>query len=172
MNKLRFAHVNAGSATLLVIFTTLCLAIFGVLSAASAHADRKLSAKLSDSVQGYYAADTKAQQILVEIDGCLYDIRRGIAAGDYTQADFSQLVFDKLQNLNGAALDVSDGVDGLTVCYQVEKGANDYLQVRLSILQNPAGGKRYTIREYRIVPKEQEETEEKNLDLWDGTVPA
>jgi len=59
--------VNAGSVSVIMIFTVLCLAVFAILTMVSANAELKLAQKYSDSVTKYYAADETASQFVAEI---------------------------------------------------------------------------------------------------------
>ncbi len=52
--------VHVGSATLVMIFSVLCLTIFAVLSVVTAGNAWTLAEKSADSVTAYYEADTKA----------------------------------------------------------------------------------------------------------------
>lgn len=58
---------SVGAASLLVIFTVLCLTIFSLLSLSTALADRRLSDAAAESVQAYYEADTLAEEIYARL---------------------------------------------------------------------------------------------------------
>jgi len=62
------AGVNIGSASLVMVFVVLALTIFAVLSLVSANNELRLSAKFSESVKNYYAADYKACTIIETIE--------------------------------------------------------------------------------------------------------
>lgn len=63
----RFSAPSVGAASLMVIFTVLCLTIFSLLSLSSALADRRLSDAVNDSVQAYYKADAEAEAIYARL---------------------------------------------------------------------------------------------------------
>lgn len=59
--------IGMGSASIILVFTVLCLAIFALLTYASAHADKSLADASARMTKSYYAADTLAEQILAEV---------------------------------------------------------------------------------------------------------
>ncbi len=67
--------IHVGSATLVMLFSVLCLTIFAVLSVVTAGNAWTLAEKSADSVTNYYTADGEAvqiyQQILADYDGTL-----------------------------------------------------------------------------------------------------
>ena len=54
-----------------MIFATLCLTVFAVLSLTTANAERKLAEKAAQAVQDYYAADLACARKAEEIAGIL-----------------------------------------------------------------------------------------------------
>lgn len=56
--------VVVGAVSLLTIFAVLCLTVFALLSLSTVQADERLSDKSFAAVQGYYAADCAAEEIL------------------------------------------------------------------------------------------------------------
>ncbi len=59
--------VSIGLSSLLVIFCTLCLSVFSLLSLSSARADERLAEKSREAACAYYEADAKAQEILARL---------------------------------------------------------------------------------------------------------
>ena len=57
-----------GSATLLMLFSVLCLTVFAVLAFCSARADLRLSEHFAAMVAEYYAADAEATRIMAQLD--------------------------------------------------------------------------------------------------------
>lgn len=76
MKKMPFIGVSA----LLVIFATLCLVVFALLSVATARSQVKLGQNHRDAVSAYYQADARAQQILARL-------RAGEMPGEVTEQD-------------------------------------------------------------------------------------
>lgn len=60
---------GVGSASILMIFVTLCLTTFAVLSLASAAADLRLAQQAADSLTRYYEADARACALLTSLSG-------------------------------------------------------------------------------------------------------
>jgi hypothetical protein len=56
-----------GASSLLVIFAVLCLTVFALLSISTVQADQRLSDSAAAAVQGYYAADCQAEEILARL---------------------------------------------------------------------------------------------------------
>lgn len=55
--------VGLGVASLILIFSVLCLAIFAILTLASANREQSLTEKLKTSTAAYYEADSRAVEI-------------------------------------------------------------------------------------------------------------
>jgi hypothetical protein len=56
-----------GTSSLLVVFSSICLTIFAVLTVSTANAEARLSDASSEAVCQYYAADCMAETIFAEI---------------------------------------------------------------------------------------------------------
>lgn len=56
-----------GGSSLLVIFAVLCLTVFALLALSTVEAGGRLSEKAISSVEEYYAADTRAEEIVAEL---------------------------------------------------------------------------------------------------------
>ena len=59
--------VGLGGASLVLIFSILCLAIFSVLALSSANREKTLTDRLKASTKAYYAADSRAVEIEVKL---------------------------------------------------------------------------------------------------------
>ena len=59
--------VVVGAVSLLTIFAVLCLTVFALLSLSTVQADQRLSDKSFAAVEGYYAADCAAEEILAQL---------------------------------------------------------------------------------------------------------
>jgi hypothetical protein len=60
-------RMNVGSATLVMVFSVLCLTIFAMITLMTAHNDLTAAQKNADAVRAYYEADAEAAAILAEI---------------------------------------------------------------------------------------------------------
>ncbi|MBQ9979722.1 MAG: hypothetical protein IJP23_01495 [Oscillospiraceae bacterium] len=56
-----------GGSSILVIFAVLCLTVFALLSVSTAKAGEAISSGAADAVEGYYAADCAAEEILARL---------------------------------------------------------------------------------------------------------
>lgn len=76
----KISFTTVGGSSILTIFAVLCFIVFALLSLSTAKADRNLSEKSVDAVSRYYAADTKAEEILASL-------RRGEVPEEVTEED-------------------------------------------------------------------------------------
>ena len=63
----KFSTPSTGAASLIVIFTVLCMTVFSLLSLSSALADRRLSDAAAAGVQAYYEADAQAEALFARL---------------------------------------------------------------------------------------------------------
>lgn len=66
-DKRTFSPPMVGASSLLVIFAVLCLTVFALLSVSTVQANQRLSEKSAAAVEGYYAADCAAEEILARL---------------------------------------------------------------------------------------------------------
>ena len=64
-------RLHAGTASILLVFVTLCLISFAVLSLVNANADLRLSKKIAERNTAYYEAVSEAERFLAEADTTL-----------------------------------------------------------------------------------------------------
>ena len=57
-------RLHAGTASILLVFVTLCLVSFAVLTLVNANADMRLSTRIAERTDAYYAAVSEAQRFL------------------------------------------------------------------------------------------------------------
>lgn len=69
-----------GGSSLLVIFAVLCLMVFALLGFSTVQADKRLADISVQAVEKFYAADTRAEEILAQLRGG--SIPEGVEAGD------------------------------------------------------------------------------------------
>lgn len=56
-----------GGSSLLIIFAVLCLTIFALLGLSTVQADARVAKASAKAVEGFYEADTRAEEILAEL---------------------------------------------------------------------------------------------------------
>ena len=72
-----YSRFQIGTSFLLVIFVIICLVLLGVLSLSGALRDRGYSDRMAEKSKCYYAAVSKAQHRLGEIDEMLTGLKEG-----------------------------------------------------------------------------------------------
>ena len=63
-NRNNMSVGTPGAAALMIIFAVLCLAVFAVLSLSTVLADVRLANSVNRGIDNWYAADSKAEEIL------------------------------------------------------------------------------------------------------------
>lgn len=71
MKKRLSYRLHAGTASILLVFLTLCLISFAVLTRVNANADLRLSTKYADRTKSYYDAVGEAERFIAETDAVL-----------------------------------------------------------------------------------------------------
>ena len=69
MNKGHSYHLHVGTASILLVFVTLCLVSFSALTLSGANADYLLSEKLADRTASYYEAVSEAEHFIADYAG-------------------------------------------------------------------------------------------------------
>lgn len=80
MHKTGEIGVGIGSTYIIMIFVVLCLTTFGALALVTVDGDYKLTKKTGESTTNFYEADSKAEEILAQIDEVL--IKSGQEVGE------------------------------------------------------------------------------------------
>jgi hypothetical protein len=111
MKEKKQMGLNIGSASIIMLFSVLCLTVLASLSMLSANSQWKLANRSADAVSKYYAADTTASQVYNRIrqgdttDVNFYEDEEGNTYLSY------EVPIDSNQTLSVVLLD-SDGPDG------------------------------------------------------------
>ena len=169
--------VNAGGAIIIIIFVVLCLTIFGLLSFATAFADKKLADKNLANVSQYYGADLAAEEKLAMIYDAVYS---GLGGGQDVSLD--QIVRRAAESMpfeiaffGGEAAD--ENTETAAVRYRTETGAGAageakisfYLDSGISFHYNKDTGKlAYEIFEWKITMESEFSYDDAQLDVWGG----
>ena len=149
-DKAQSSFVNIGSASLLVVFLTLCLSTFAILSLASANSDYRMSRRLADNKTEYYKAASQAEEILSQIDAVLEK-----AAQEGTPAE--SLLPDGSE-ISGISVTVETADGDTSISYQVPLNTSRALSVRL-LTEDPAPeGRYYQIESWKVI----------STDTWEG----
>lgn len=76
MEQKNHFHLNIGISSFIVVFVTLCLVTFAVLSLVSAKANKRLNDKVISQVESYYEMSNQAYQKIRDIDESLHQISK------------------------------------------------------------------------------------------------
>ena len=104
-NKLRVTPPAVGGASLLVSIAVLCLTVFALLCLTSAQAELRLSAQSRQTVEAYYRADTRAQELFSRLKNGELPPEVTENNGMYTyecEISQTQTLFVTLQKQNGS----------------------------------------------------------------------
>lgn len=145
--------IGNGMISIFLVFICLCLTCFCVLTFLSASVDRKYTAKRIEETDKYYNADTKARQILKEIDESVSE-----SVGNNTPLDFTAQVLGEIENVSAQVVG-----DNMKVSYQVSIDDNKNISVNIEFDRE---GK-YKIESWNTVANAGIIIDEP-LDLWDG----
>ncbi|MCD8105550.1 MAG: hypothetical protein LUF35_11265 [Lachnospiraceae bacterium] len=152
---------TAGISLMLLIFLSLCLITFSLLSLSGATADEKLSQKAADRTTEYYAAVTEANKILSEIDTQLAAaFQEAQDATDPAQTYFAacaalsvagvDLEWSTQNSDTETAAEAEDSEASGTLSYDVSMADDQYLHMELSVTWPESGSDTL----YRIVCQE------------------
>ena len=135
MNKKGGFKVSIGVSSLLMILVVLALTIFAVLSYVTADSDYKLTQKTASGVTAYYDADSKAEEILAEIDSALStEVKEGADAATYGR--FAEGLKLYLTTRDGVTYDEK----GLTLTVTITVDQTRALVMSLNVNGNPGDG--------------------------------
>ena len=163
-NKQQSHFVHIGSSSLLVVFLTLCLSTFAVLSLSSAKSDYTFSERLAEHKTSYYEALTKAEIIVSKIDTLLYETAKAndsdasllFSDGDDGLDVFDNYIFSVSSALNGKEIDGAviicepEGEDFL-LSFQIPVNDKLALQAVLQVTDYKTHDNYYEIKTWKTV---------------------
>lgn len=133
---------TTGISLLLLIFLSLCLMIFSLLSLSGATADQRLCQQSADRTTEYYAAVTQANKVLSMIDRQLAQVLQDAETAEDPQSAFLAGISDVTNQIPGVSWIVADmeetltgasSSDSETIAYSVPISEDQVLYVKLSI---------------------------------------
>ncbi len=135
-----------GISLLLLIFLTLCLITFSLLSLSGASADENLSRKAAERTTAYYEASGQANDILVRINDYLADYLRQAEESFWPKRTYLKLCKDLPEKEPGCTLDDS------VLSFAVPVTDKQNLQVSLEIAYpDKPDDPLYTVTSWKIV---------------------
>lgn len=158
----RLPFPGVGLSSLFMMFVILCLTAFGILSFSAAKSDWDLTQKHVQSVQAYYAADSKAQQVLSGIDARLYRLLQENPAVNETEL---------ARHLNGTVIDdvslsLTEDSSGSKIAFSVPAGSVQEIQVEIQPITGP---EHYRVLSYRLAASNEWNGADQPLELWQGS---
>lgn len=91
---------TSGFSLILLIFLTLCLTVFSLLSLSGAMADHRLSSRAADRTSEYYRAVSAANRVLADIDLLLLDSSLETAVSENERIDLYTRIPDSITSAN------------------------------------------------------------------------
>ena len=143
------AGVNVGGASIIMVFSVLCLTIFAVLTLVSANAESTLAKKSATVISNYYIADENATETLAKV----YEIVGGESSLQDIRAKTSQILKD-------ISIKEESGVLYLSYSEKIDDSQN--LTVKLS-----TDGNKVDVLTWKVESTEQWEPDN-GLDVWQG----
>lgn len=104
---------TSGISLMLLIFLSLCLITFSLLSLSGAVADEKLSQKAADHTTEYYQADREANEILSRIDAQLATYLKTAEKSRDPEKTYIELCAEISGEIPEASWTIQDGTDNM-----------------------------------------------------------
>lgn len=150
---------GVGAASILMIFVILCVTVFGILSFSSARSDWKLTQKNAESIQKYYAADAKAQELLRELDTRMIQLTL-----EHPSIDATTLAKELSKNpLRFIALEETDTPERLAAT--IPMGELQEIQLEVELSSSPP---HYRVVRYQLTPSAEWSGDNQPLPVWQG----
>lgn len=131
--KTSSSFTNIGLSSLMVVFLVLCLTTFALLTLSTARSDYSLSEKMADHRTDYYAACTKAEEVLDELDKQL----------EQNRADF-------LTNETVTIKDTLVSIENEILSYDIPLENGQCLAVRIQVTDASAADTFYEILSWQV----------------------
>lgn len=156
--------MNIGTSSIILILLVFVLAAFSVRSIKAANNELRLADKTVLSIQEYYAADAKAENIIYVLDEMMVSTEEKQWAGKIEEInqqfeemyDFEEIVMSEEEEGN------------IIYSFAMNIGEMAKLQVKVEVTEE----KKCHIIEWRTVSERTDEVYnlEEDVELWDGNV--
>lgn len=156
MKKKDGFHMNIGGASILLVLVIFSLTVFAVLSLRASYHEMKLAQKNKEAVEAYYAADSKAEEYLQQIDDA---VKKQMA--EHGTIDTSLLCKSVSQS---GELKLEENSNNLT--FNVRIGYNMNLEVTIQSPNDQDTG--INVTSWRIVSTAQGNYDSNVEEIWDG----
>ena len=118
---------TSGVSLMLLIFLSLCLITFSLLSLSGATADETLSQKSADRTTQYYAAVTSANEIISRIDAALAGYLKKAETADDTKSSY----INQCASISALVSEAEWNSDALSITFSVPITENQVICVSL-----------------------------------------
>ena len=118
---------TSGVSLMLLIFLSLCLITFSLLSLSGATADETLSQKSADRTTQYYAAVTSANEIISRIDAALAGYLKKAETADDPKSSY----INRCASISALVSEVEWNSDALSITFSVPITENQVIRVSL-----------------------------------------
>lgn len=139
-NERKSSGINIGSASIIMVFSVLCLTVFAVLSLITANSEYKLAVKSTDVIRNYYAADTAATEKLAVI----------------SEASDAQSKAEEL------GIDCENDGGALLLSFEEKVTDTQALSVKVTY-----GAGAFSVNEWKLISTDEWDADA-GFDLWDG----
>ena len=145
-NERKSSGINIGSASIIMVFSVLCLTVFAVLSLVTANSEYKLAIKSTDVIKNYYSADAHANEKIAAIKTVLE--KEGLESAT-----------KEASKLN---VSLKNEAEGLEISFDEQISDSQKLTVN-AVLNNG----QIKVNEWKTVPTKDWNSDENN-QFWDG----
>lgn len=154
MKRKNSYHINIGGASILLVLAVFALTVFAILSLRASYHEVKMSEKTRNAIQDYYTADSKAEEILMQISE--------VVAKQDSSLDITKLS-EKLSIIENLKIDRSTHI----LTYNVPVNYNINLEITLKLPTSTEDG--VTVHSWRMISTEQGDYNDSSMEeIWDG----
>ena len=148
----RSSGMGVGYVSVMVIFVTVCLTLFAVLSLHAAGSDDAFNERSGEYLKQYYAADAQAQDVLAK----LHSAAKSAAEGDFFEDSFEM-------SAEELGVSVFPAAQGCKASYTVK--INDRQELRCELIFYRDGKFEKTLWQSVSTGS----VEDSPLNVWDGS---
>lgn len=162
MNK-KNPLLNVGWSLMLLMFASLLLTTFSVLSVVTSKSQLDLSKKFSDAQTAYYEGNSKANEILRNIDEVLFEVQK-----ESTPSNYNKNAYDELKNKENILVTYEKGICKIEFSVPCDNKINE---IKATISLENCGEKneqRYKILSFKFVNTTEDEEVyiEDDVEWW------
>lgn len=159
MNKnkgFRGLGLGVGYVSVMIIFAAVCLTLFAVLSFRAAKSNDAFNERSGDFLKQYYEADSKAKEILAQLDECA---NSAVNSGFF--ADSFEFSAGEIEGVR-----VTPAMGGIRAEYSVQINETRELAVRVTFKES--GGYDIGLWQSKATA---ENGDDSHINVWDGNIP-